>query len=103
MNRPHFLIIMMFAFLIVLVTFFLTPPFSFSDQEESDVVEHGWPIAWASTPSYTEIPIIGPLLFWMMPDTFTFLIQGFLFDVGFWFTILWLVVISTTKRSVETT
>lgn len=98
MNRPHFLLVFVIALLIVLVTFFLSP-FSIDSAIGTSDREHGWPLAWATTSPLLDIPILGPLLFFAMPDTVSFHLYEFLFNLGFWFSILWIVVISATRRN----
>lgn len=59
-------------------TWFLSPFIVSADR-----VEHGWPLAYASSPTYTTIPVIGPLLMWTVPGSLTFNVVNFIFDVVF--------------------
>jgi len=60
---------------------------------------HGFPLEYATINTITQIPFLGLFFFLVSPQSsVTFNPLNFALDIAFYFTILWIIVLKTTKK-----
>ena len=90
MNRPHFLTVLLLAIVFAGLSYFYNP---------LNPSLHGFPLEYVTIDPLTQIPIFGWLYFLFSPQSsVTFNAVNFALDVAFFFAILWLIVVATTRK-----